>query len=288
MNKIRKVIIPVAGMGTRFLPATKAQPKEMLPVVDKPTIQYIVEGAVKAGITDVILVTGATKRAIEDHFDKNTDLENKLQKAGKKKYAEEIKKVAEMANFIYIRQKSPYGNGSPVKDAAHVVGNEAFAVLFGDDIWECPTKPHLKQLIEVYEKYGDPVISIIETDDAGTYKHGIVEGPEVEKDVYQIKKLIEKPGPKKTKSRLASVSGYILTPDIFDELNKLKKGKGGEIWLVDAINNLSKKRPIYAKIIKGKYHDTGNKLTWLKANIDFGLKDPEIKNELKKYIKSIK
>src|SRR3989338_9043243 len=163
MQKIRKVVIPVAGLGTRFLPATKAQPKEMLPIVDKPTIQYIVEEAVRAGITDIILVTGANKRAIEDHFDRNLELEKKLEKAGKGAVAKKIKELAEMANFIYIRQKGPYGNGSPVLDAQGVIGDEPFAVVWGDDIWDCAV-PHIKQLIEVYEKYGDPVLTARQTD----------------------------------------------------------------------------------------------------------------------------
>ena len=285
-QKIRKVVIPVAGLGTRLLPATKAQPKEMLPVLDKPTIQYIVEDAVRAGITDIILVTGATKRAIEDHFDRNPELEAKLIKGGKAQAAAKIKQIAEMANFIYIRQKGPYGNGSPVLDAQSVIGNEPFAVVWGDDIWDCQT-PHLKQLIDVYEKYGDPVLTARQTNSEGTKKYGIIEGTKVEADVYQVNKLTEKPGPEKTKSRLASHGGYILTPDIFTELKRLKPGKDGEIWLVDAIANLQKKRPIYAKIIKGGLNDTGSKLGLLKANVEYGLKDPDIKAEFKKFLKSI-
>jgi len=285
MQKIRKVVIPVAGLGTRFLPATKAQPKEMLPVVDKPTIQYIVEEAVRAGITDVILVTGLTKRAIEDHFDRNEELEKKLLKSGKTKKYKEIKKLAGLANFIYIRQKGPYGNGSPVLDAKDVIGDEPFAVVFGDDIFDCK-KPHLKQLMEVYEKYGDPVITAMQTDAEGTKKYGIIEGTKVEKNIIQVDRVLEKPGTKKTKSRIASIGGYILTPDIFKELKNLKAGKDGEIWLVDAITNLAKKRPIYAKIIDGNYLDTGSKLNWLKANVEYGLKDPEIKAEFKKFLKT--
>ena len=285
MRKITKVVIPVAGLGTRFLPVTKAQPKEMLPVVDKPTIQYIVEEAVKAGITDVILVTGSTKRAIEDHFDRNEELEKKLLKSGKTNKYKEIKKLAELANFIYIRQKGPYGNGSPILDSAKVVGDEPFAVVFGDDIWDCAV-PHIKQLIDVYEKYGDPVITARQTDAEGTKKYGIIEGVKIEKDVFQVTKLMEKPGPTKTKSRIASLGGYILTPDIFKELKKLKPGKDGEIWLVDAIANLQKKRPIYAKVVDGNLHDTGSKLGWLKANVDFGLQDKEISSEFKKFLKT--
>ncbi len=283
--KIRKVVIPVAGLGTRFLPVTKAQPKEMLPVVDKPIIQYIVEEAVRAGITDVILVTGSTKRAIEDHFDRNEILEETLKKSGKINYYKQIKEVAEMANFIYIRQKGPYGNGTPVLNAKKIIGDEPFAVVWGDDIWQGKI-PHIKQLAEVYEKYGDPVITARQTDNEGTKKYGIIEGVKIEKDVYQVKSLVEKPGPKAAKSRIASLGGYILTPDIFEVLEKTKIGKGNELWLVDAIANLMKKRPIYAKIIDGEIFDLGSKLGWLKANVEFGLKDREVGKKFKNYLKN--
>ncbi len=285
MSKIRKVVIPVAGLGTRFLPATKAQPKEMLPVVDKPIIQYIVEEAVRAGITDVILVTGSTKRAIEDHFDRNEILEETLNKAGKISYYKQIKEVAEMANFIYIRQKGPYGNGTPILNAKKIIGDEPFAVVWGDDIWQCKI-PQIKQLMEVYEKYGDPVITARQTNLEGTKKYGIIEGIKIEKDLYQVKSIVEKPGPKMAKSRIASLGGYILTPDIFDVLEKTRIGKGNELWLVDAIANLMKKRPIYAKIIDGEIFDLGSKLGWLKANVEFGLKDKEVGKNFKKFLKN--
>ncbi|MFA6255205.1 MAG: UTP--glucose-1-phosphate uridylyltransferase [Patescibacteria group bacterium] len=284
MSKIRKVVIPVAGLGTRFLPATKAQPKEMMPIVDKPIIQYIVEEAVRAGITDIILVTGATKRAIEDHFDRNETLESLLKKSGKINYYRQIKEVAEMANFIYLRQKGPYGNGTPVMNAKKIIGDEPFAVVWGDDIWVCPHKPQLKQLIEVYEKYGDPVLTAMKTDDEGTKKYGIISGIQVEEGVFQVKSINEKPGPK-IKSRIASLGGFIFTPDIFTALEKTKLGKGNELWLVDAVGHLMKKRPIYAKVIDGKYYDPGSKLGWLKANVEFGLKDKEIRGEFKKFLK---
>ncbi len=283
--KIRKVVIPVAGLGTRFLPATKAQPKEMLPILDKPIIQYIVEEAVRAGITDVILITGATKRAIEDHFDRNENLERFCRQAGKEHYSEMIKKVAEMANFIYIRQKGPYGNGTPVLNAKAVIGDEPFAVVWGDDIW-LAKKPHIAQLIEVYEKYGDPVISVQPTDNEGTKKYGIIEGAKIQKDIYRVDKIIEKPGPEKTKSRVASFGGYIFTPDIFTALEKTPLGKDSELWLVDAIARLLEKRPVYAKVIDGTYCDTGNKLGWLKTNIEFALHDKQIDKDFKKFLKN--
>ncbi|MFA6215470.1 MAG: UTP--glucose-1-phosphate uridylyltransferase [Patescibacteria group bacterium] len=285
MSKIRKIVIPVAGLGTRFLPVTKAQPKEMLPIVDKPIIQYIVEEAVRAGITDVILVTGGTKRAIEDHFDRNEYLEEHLKKCGKDKYYQAIKEVAELANFIYIRQKGPYGNGTPVLNAKEIIGDEPFAVVWGDDIWVCPKKPHIQQLVEVFERYGDPVITAKITTREGTKKYGIIEGIETEKGVYQVKSIVEKPGPEKAKSKIASHGGYIFTPDIFPALEKTKLGKDNELWLVDAIAKLLEKRPIYAKLVEGELFDPGSKLGWLKANVEFGLKDKEIGKEFKTFLK---
>jgi UTP--glucose-1-phosphate uridylyltransferase len=288
MPKIRKVIIPVAGYGTRFLPATKAQPKEMLPIVDKPVIQYIVEEAVASGITDVILVTGASKRAVEDHFDYNFELQNWLKKQGKEEIRQEMKRIADMANFIYIRQKGPYGNGTPVLNCRQIVGDEPFAVLWGDDFLVNDGKPRLKQLIEIFEKYTDPVLSAIKLTRDETKKYGVFDAQKIEKNVYQVKKIVEKPGPEKAPSLLGSVGGYVLTPDIFDELEKLKPGAGGEMWLVDAIHNLGKKRPIYACELKGTWYDAGSKLGWLKANVDLALKRPDLKTGFSQYLKKLK
>lgn len=284
MSKIRKLVIPVAGLGTRFLPATKAQPKEMLPIVDKPIIQYIIESAVESGIEDIILVTGKTKRAIEDHFDRDEYLERWLRENGKDEYADKIRYISKLANFIYVRQKGPYGNGTPVLNAKHIIGREPFAVVWGDDIWNCPKKPQLKQLIEVYEKYEEPVITAMMTDDSGTKKYGIIKGTKAQKGIYRVQSIIEKPGPEKAPSHIASLGGYIFTPDIFDALEKTKIGKNNELWLVDAISLMLKKRSIYAKIIEGEYMDLGSKLGWLKANVEFGLRDKEVREELKKYI----
>ncbi|MEK7680739.1 MAG: UTP--glucose-1-phosphate uridylyltransferase [Patescibacteria group bacterium] len=285
--KIRKLVIPVAGLGTRFLPATKAQPKEMLPIVDKPIIQYVVEDAVKSGITDIIMVTGPSKRAVEDHFSPNYELINWLKKQGKEEMAEEVKKIADMANFIFIRQKGPYGNGTPILCAKNILGNEPFAVMWGDEFFYAPKKPQLKQLLETYEKYGDPVLTAYEVDNAGTEKHGILDGVWVEENVYQVKNIVEKPGPKNATSRLASLGGFVLTPDIFEALEKTKLGKGGELWLVDAIFKLLKKRPIYARKIDGIYYDTGSKLGYIQANVDFALRDNKLKGEFIKYLKSV-
>jgi UTP--glucose-1-phosphate uridylyltransferase len=285
--KITKAIIPVAGYGTRFLPATKAMPKEMLNIVDKPVIQYIVEEAVASGITDIILVTGMGKRAIEDHFDHNSELYNWLVKQGKHKLKDEIKKIAEMANFIYIRQKGQYGNGTPVLNAQKIIGNEPFAVLFGDDMFYGGKKPRLKQLIETYEKYGDPVLTACNVSKEDTSRYGIIDALKIEKNIYQVKKIVEKPGPEKAPSTLASIGGYILTPDIFETLAKTKIGKGGELWLADAMSALLKQRPFYACEVEAKYYDVGSKLGWLKANVDLALETRDLKDEFRKYLKTI-
>lgn len=287
MPSVKKLVIPVAGLGTRFLPATKAQPKEMLPVVDKPIIQYVVEDAVASGITDIILVTGPSKRAVEDHFSPNYELINWLKKQEKHDLADEVKKISDLANFIFIRQKGPYGNGTPVLCAKDIVGDEPFAVMWGDEFFYTPKKPQLAQLIEVYEKYGEPVLTAYEVDAEGTKKYGILDAIEVEKGVVKVNDIVEKPGPEKAPSRLASLGGFILTPDIFEALQNTKLGKGGELWLVDAIYKLLQKRAIYARKVEGKYYDTGSKLGYLKANVDFALRDKTLQAEFKKFLKSV-
>lgn len=286
--RIRKAVIPAAGYGTRFLPMTKASPKEMLPIIDKPVIQYVVEEAVASGIEDIIIVTGYNKRAIEDHFDHGQELENYLEKAGKTEQLEQIQKIADMANFIYIRQKGPYGNGTPVLNAEKIIGNEPFAVLWGDEfIYAEP--PRLKQMIEVFDKYNDPVISAVRVKKDYLNKYGIAKIKPVEDKVFEIEEIVEKPEPDKAPSDLAAHGAYILTPDIFEALHNLKPGKGGELWLTDAINMLKPKHKIYAREIEnGKYYDTGNKLEYLKANIDFGLRRKDINGGLKEYLKNLK
>lgn len=288
MLKIKKAVIPVAGFGTRFLPATKAMPKEMLPIIDKPVIQYIVEEAVASGIEDIILVTGASKRAIEDHFDYNYELQNWLKKQKKDQTRQEIKKIANLANFIYIRQKGSYGNGTPVLNAQKIIGNEPFAVIWGDDLFiNQKGLPRLKQLIDVFNKYQDPVLTAMKINPEETKKYGVIDALLVEKNVYQVNKIVEKPGPNKAPSDLGVLGAYILTPDIFEELNRTKIGQGGELWLVDAIFNLSKKRAIYACLVNGTYYDTGSKFGWLKANLDFALNHPDTKKEAIKYFKTL-
>jgi len=284
---VRKLVIPVAGVGTRMLPVTKAQPKEMLPVLDKPVLQYIVENAVKAGIRDIIMVTGSSKRAIEDHFDRNEYLEQLCLSSGKNEIRKQIKEIAELANFIYIRQHGPYGTATPILNAKDIVGDEPFAVVWGDEIIECPNgQTHLGQLIETYNKYGEPVITIINTDDEGTKKYGIAEGQEVETGVYKVDKLMEKPGPENTASRLGSIGGFILTPDIFPIIESMPPIEGRERYLTDAIDLLARQRPTYARLIDCEHFDSGNKFNWLKTNIEFGLRDEEIGEKLKIYLKN--
>lgn len=288
MQTITKAILPVAGFGTRFLPATKAMPKEMLPIIDKPVIQYIVEEAVASGITDIILVTSSAKRAVEDHFDDNHELESWLKKQKKVRALDEIKKIGHMANFIYVRQKGPYGNATPILNAKHLIGDEPFAVLFGDDVM-VGDKPRLSQMIKTFEKYRDPVLGIIPTDDRGTEKYGIIDpAAEVEKGVFQLRGVVEKPGPKKAPSHLASIGAYILTPDIFDAIAKTKKGHSGELVLLDAIFTLMKTRPVYGKLLSGTYFDTGSKIGWLEANIKTALERPDLRDEMRALLKRMR
>lgn len=288
--KLTKVVIPAAGFGTRFLPQTKAMPKEMLPVVDKPVIQYVVEEAVNSGIKDVIIVTGYSKRSIEDHFDlPNADLINNLKQGGKTNLLKEIINISEMANFIYVRQKGPYGNGTPVLSAEAIVGKEPFAVMWGDEfIYAKP--PRLAQMIKAWEKYGGVMISgvRIETKDHLS-RYGVADLEHVEKNVYKIKKIVEKPLPAEAPSNLATHGAYILPPEIFSALKQVKPGKGGEIWLVDAINLLRKQGvPIYACEIKnGRYYDTGNKLEYMKTVVEFGLTHRGINGEFRKFLKNL-
>jgi UTP--glucose-1-phosphate uridylyltransferase len=291
IKKVTKAVIPAAGFGTRFLPQTKAMPKEMLPIVDKPVIQYVVEEAVESGIKDVVIVTGSSKRAIEDHFDlPNADLINNLIKGGKEKLLDEINKIAEMANFIYVRQKGPYGNGTPILSAESVIGNESFAVLWGDEFISS-NPPRLAQMMKVYEKYGGVVISGVRIESKDRLsKYGIAELTPVEDKVFKINKIVEKPLPEEAPSNMATHGAYILPPEIFSALRGLKPTKGGEIWLVDAINVLREQGvPIYAcEIENGTYYDTGSKIEYLKTVIEFALKHKDLNGEFRDYLKSLK
>jgi len=287
MSSIKKLVIPVAGLGTRFLPATKSQPKEMMPVVDKPIIQYVVEDAVRSGITDIVMVVNSGKDSVQDHFSPDYDFEKWLKDHGKDDKAKMIREISDLANFVFVRQKGPYGNGTPVLCAKSVIGNDPFAVMWGDEFFHTPNKPQLSQLIEVYDKYESPVLTGYEVDEAGTSKYGIIDGNEIEQDIFEVKGIVEKPGPDKAPSNLASLGGFILTPDIFDELENTEPGKDNELWLVDAIFELSKKRQIYSKKIEGTYYDTGAKLGYLKANIDWALRDKNLEGQLRKYLQTI-
>lgn len=287
-QKIRKAIIPAAGYGTRFLPATKAMPKEMLPIVDKPIIQYVVEEAVASGIEDIVIVTGWNKRSIEDHFDFPFALERYLRESGKEKQAEEVRKVAEMANFVYVRQKGPYGNGTPVLNARHVIGDEPFAILWGDEFIHS-NPPRLKQMMDVWEKYKVPNISAVRVPKAAVGKYGIADVSPVSEGVFKINKLVEKPKPSEAPSDLAAHGAYIMTPRLFEVLAETPLGKNGELWLVDAIATLAKEQDVYAVEIKnGKYYDTGNKLEYLKAVVEFGLKHPDLDGDFREFLKNIK
>lgn len=290
-KRIRKALIPAAGFGTRFLPQTKAMPKEMLPIVDKPVIQYVVEEAVESGIEDIIIVTGANKRAIEDHFDApSQDLTQNLLQGKKEELLEEIKDISEMANFIYVRQKGPYGNGTPVLAGESIIEGEAFAVLWGDEFIYA-TPPRLKQMIDVYEKYGGMVISGVKIEKKEDLKrYGIAELEPVEGNVYKIKQIVEKPDPDEAPSNIATHGAYILPPEIFDALKRIKPGKGGEIWLVDAINLLQEEGvPLYAVVVdNAKYYDTGNKLEYMKTAVELALQHEDIGSEFKEFLKELK
>jgi UTP--glucose-1-phosphate uridylyltransferase len=290
MSKIKKAVIPAAGFGTRFLPQTKAMPKEMLPVVDKPVIQYVVEEAVEAGVEDIVIVTGALKRAIEDHFDVlNQDLVKNLQDGGKEELLDMTKRIANLANFIYVRQKGPYGNGTPVLAAEPIIENEPFAVLWGDEfIYSKPAR--LAQMTMVYEKYGGVVISGVRIEKKEDLKrYGIADIEPVEGNVFKIKNIVEKPNPEEAPSQIATHGAYILPPEIFPALKSLEPGKGGEIWLVDAINKLRDSGvPIYGvEIENGKYYDTGSKLEYMKTVVEFAIQHPAIKDEFKEFLKNL-
>ena len=286
--QIRKAIIPVAGMGTRFLPATKAQPKEMLPVVDKPVIQYVVEEAVESGIEEIIFVTSNGKRALEDHFDRNFELEYRLEQKKKKEALKGLQEIGKLAKFAFVRQAKPLGDGHAILSALPFVkDDEAVAVLFGDDIFDA-RKPGLKQMMDVYKKYEDPVIGLVEVPKKEVYKYGVVGGNEVSKGVTEINKFVEKPDVKKAPSNLIAVGHYIINPEIMHILRNQTPGKDGEIRLADAfITYLKRNKVIYGKTMEGVRYDCGNKLGLIKASIEFGLKHPEIKKELRAYLKSV-
>ncbi|UAL47051.1 UTP--glucose-1-phosphate uridylyltransferase GalU [Sutcliffiella horikoshii] len=285
---IKKVIIPAAGLGTRFLPATKAQPKEMLPIVDKPTIQYIVEEAVQSGIEDIIIVSGRGKRAIEDHFDKSYELEETLEKKEKYDILEEIKSIANLANIHYIRQKEPLGLGHAIWCARKFIGNDAFGVMLGDDIVKGDT-PCLQQLINVYDKYGSSVVGIQSVPDADVSKYGIVSPKEekLEENVVNVEGFVEKPKLAEAPSNYAIMGRYVLTPEIFNILEHTPKGSGGEIQLTDAINTLNSQQQVLAYQFGGIRYDVGDKFGFIKATVDFALDREDLREEVIEYLKSL-
>ena len=286
--KVRKAIIPAAGLGTRFLPATKAQPKEMLPIVDKPTIQYIVEEAVASGIEDIIIISGRGKRAIEDHFDKSYELEETLAQKEKFEVLKEIQAISNMVNIHYIRQKEPKGLGHAVACASSFIGNEPFAVLLGDDIVHSD-EPCLKQLIETYEKYECSIIGVQKVSDEDVSKYGIIapKNKFLKNDIIQIETFVEKPTLNEAPSNHAIMGRYILQPEIFSILETLEPGAGGEIQLTDALIELNKQKPILAKEFSGIRYDVGDKLGFVKATIDFALMRDDLKNDVLEYIGNV-
>jgi UTP--glucose-1-phosphate uridylyltransferase len=286
MKKVRKAIIPAAGLGTRFLPATKAMPKEMLPIVDKPTIQYIVEEAVASGIEDIIIVTGKGKRAIEDHFDMAHELEQNLMEKGKLDILEKVRYATELADIHYIRQKEPKGLGHAVWCARNFIGDEPFAVLLGDDIVQSDT-PCLKQLINIYEETHSSVIGVQTVPDNETHRYGIVDPSVQDGSRYQVNNFVEKPAPGKAPSNLAIMGRYILTPEIFMFLEQQETGAGGEIQLTDAIQKLNHIQRVFAYDFEGKRYDVGEKIGFVKTTIDFALQDQEMRAELLSYLEGI-
>src|SRR5437867_6529714 len=286
-RRVRKAVIPAAGYGTRFLPVTKSVPKEMLPIVDRPVIQYVIEEAVRSGIDQICIITSASKFSVEEYFNYNEELERRLQAAGKQKEYEEIRRVADQASFYYVRQKEQLGNGHAVLCAREFIGDEPFAVLWGDDFVHAEP-PRARQLLDVYERHGGSVITVFQsTNPEDTKRYGIVQGRQVEPGVTRVERVVEKPGPEKAPSNLASIGGYIFTPAIMPILENLAPAQGGEIWLVDAINQLAQKEPVFAcEYSNGKYYDGGNKLEWLKANIEFALRRPDMADGLCEYLQS--
>lgn len=285
MEKIRKVVIPVAGWGTRSLPATKNIPKEMLPIYNKPVIQYVVEEAQRAGIEDVIFVTNRDKSVIEDHFDYNLQLEGVLERAGKQDKLEEVRKVAEMVNIMAVRQKKQLGLGHAVKCAQGLVGNEPFAIMVGDDLMFGGV-PGIGQLIEVAQKENMPVVGVMEVPEDKVEKYGIIDGEEVSPGVYRVHDMVEKPKKTEAPSRLAIIGRYVLTPDIFDHLDKVKPGHGGEIQLTDAMQTLAKERGMMAVRMAGMRFDAGDWAEFLTANIYFALQEENLRYELLEHLKN--
>lgn len=287
-KKIRKAIIPAAGLGTRFLPATKAQPKEMLPIVDKPTIQYIIEEAVASGIEEILIITGRSKKCIEDHFDKSVELELELEKSGKEEMLKMVREISDMVDIHFIRQKEPRGLGHAISCAKTFVGNEPFAVLLGDDIVYNEGKPCLKQLIDCYDEYKTSVLGVQTVEAKDVNKYGIVNGIHIEDRVYKVKGLVEKPPVEEAPSNVAILGRYIITPQIFKILEETKPGKGGEIQLTDALLKLIDEEAMYAYDFEGTRYDVGDKLGFLKATVEYALRREDLRDGFIEYLNILK
>lgn len=281
--KVRKAIIPAACLGTRFLPATKAQPKEMLPIVDKPTLQYIIEEAISSGIEEILIITGRNKKSIEDHFDKSIELELELEKKGRQELLEEVRKISDMVNIYYIRQKEPKGLGHAINCAKSFIGNEPFAVLLGDDIVDSQ-KPCLKQMIEIYDKYYASVLGVQEVPKKDVCKYGIVDGNIIEDRIYKVNDLVEKPAVEKAPSNIAILGRYIINPTIFEILDNTKPGSGEEIQLTDALKELAQKEAVYAYTFEGRRYDAGDKQGYLEATVEFALKRDDLRDNFLSYL----
>lgn len=281
--KIKKAIIPAAGLGTRFLPATKAQPKEMLPIVDKPTIQFIVEEAVESGIEEILIVTGRNKRAIEDHFDKSVELELELKKKGKENLLNLVEDISNMVDIHYIRQKEPRGLGHAIYCARTFVGNEPFAVMLGDDVIDAK-EPVLKQMIDVYEKFNCSILGVQPVPENDVDKYGIIDANPIERNIYKVNNLVEKPKKKDAPSCMGILGRYIITPRIFEILENTKPGAGGEIQLTDALKELLNFEVIYAYNFEGRRYDVGDKLGYLIATVEYALKRDDLKQDFGKYL----
>ncbi len=286
-DKIKKAVIPAAGLGTRFLPATKAQPKEMLPIVDKPTIQYIIEECVQSGIEEILIITGRNKKCIEDHFDKSIELELELENNGKEEMLEMVREISDMVNIHFIRQKEPKGLGHAIQCAKTFIGNEPFAVLLGDDIVYNDDKPCLGQLINCYNEYKTSVLGVQEVSKENVSKYGIVGGINIEDRIYKVKELVEKPSIDKAPSNIAILGRYIITPRIFEILEETEPGKGGEIQLTDALLKLLEEEAIYAYNFEGRRYDVGDKQGFLEANIEYALRNDDLREDFTEYLRSL-
>lgn len=286
MKPVRKAVIPAAGFGTRFLPATKSSPKEMLPIVDTPVIQYVVEEAVASGITDILMVIGRGKRAIEEHFDRSAELEWELEAKGKIRELEVIRRISRLANIHFVWQKEMLGLGDAVRCAESHVGGEPFAVLLGDTLLQSTSGvPALRQLIDVYEEKRTSVVAMEEVPLERVSKYGVLAGEAISDKVWEIRDLVEKPAPEEAPSRMVIASRYILTPDIFDALRQVRPGKGGEIQLTDAMKMLARANPIHGRVIDAVRHDVGNHMGFIKTNIIYGLARPDLHDELARFIR---